>query len=84
MSEVLEKVHKFLTDHGVGLDSNIERNDSEVRVSIRDGMDDEPSQTAIDEAVRIRTALRKEFKDTIKMSIEPVDEWIDLTIEENI
>lgn len=84
MSEILEKVHQFLKNHGVGLDSNVERNDDEVRVSIRDGHDDEPSQSAIDEAVRVRTALRKEFKDTIKMSIEPVDEWVDLTIEEKV
>lgn len=77
----LDNIESFLKKHGIGLDSHIEKDEKTVRVTIRDGVDDEPSQSAIDEAVRVRKALRAEFKDTIKMDIEFVDEWVDLTIE---
>ena len=82
MSEILEKVHKFITDHGVGLDSNIERNDDEVRVSIRDGVDDEPSISAEREGRRVVKAIKDEFKDAVKVEVEFIDEWVDITIKE--
>ena len=82
MSKVLEEVHKFITDQGVGLDSNVERNDEEVRVSIRDGADDEPSIAAQREAQRIVRAVKEKFKDVVKVESEFIDEWVDVTIEE--
>jgi len=79
---ILDQVEEFLKKHGVGLDSHFEQDEDVVRLSIRDGVDDEPSESVLPEIRRVAKALKVEFGDKIKLSAETIDEWIDLEISE--
>jgi hypothetical protein len=76
----IEEVENFVRSHGVGLDSHIETDEGELRISIRDGVDDEPSQSVYIEARRVAKAIREKFGDAVKVGSEIVDEWIDVTV----
>ena len=80
MVTILE-VEKFCNDLGVGLDSNIESDDDEVRISIRDGVDDEPAQSVYIEARSVMAKIRAKFGDAVKVGSEEIDEWVDVTIK---
>lgn len=60
-------------------ESNVEIEDNSVRVTVRDGVDNEPSARAWSAAMLIKGAVLNGIEDQIKVEVETVDEWIDIT-----
>jgi hypothetical protein len=76
----IETVKQFCDSLRSGYVENIEQDDNEIRISIRDGVDDEPSQNAIIAARGVIGEIRTKFGDAVKVGSEVIDEWVDVVV----
>lgn len=76
----IEDVETFCKSLRIPLDVNIELDEQEVRISIRDGVHDEPPQSVYEVARDTMKSIRDKFGDAVKVGSEVVDEFIDVTV----
>jgi len=74
-------IENFCRSLNIGLDTNIESESFEVRISIRDGVHDEPPQSVYITARETMGKIREKFGADIKLASEVIDEFIDIVIK---
>jgi len=77
----IEDIKKFCDSLNIGLDSNVELDGDEVRISIRDGVHDEPPQSVYICARETMGKIRKEFENNVRLESEDIDEFIDVIVK---